>query len=57
MRLNEILIAAVVEGDFEAENLATELIGNMKVVDLTESQVTRLVSIKKRWDSEDEVTS
>jgi len=57
MRLNEILIAAVVEGDFEAENLATELIGNMKVVDLTESQVTRLVNIKKRWDSEDEVTS
>lgn len=50
MRLNEILIAAVIEGDAKAEALATELIGQIKVVDLTDDQAAALASIKKQWD-------
>lgn len=53
MKLNEILIAAVIEGDPEAEALAIDLIGQIKVVELTDEQVASLVDIKKRWDYED----
>ena len=53
MRLNEMLIAAVIEGDPEAEVLATELIAGIKIVDLTEEQAASLASINRRWKSEE----
>lgn len=52
MKLHEILIAAVIEGDPEAEAVAAELIGSIKVSDLTAEQIASLLDIKSRWDIE-----
>lgn len=52
MKLNEILVAAVIEGDVEAEELVTELLGSIKVADLSAEQVASLLEIKRRWDIE-----
>ena len=48
MKLNEMLIGIVIEGDVEAEDLATELLGKVKLEDLTVAQVDKLVCMYQR---------
>lgn len=49
MKLNELLVGILLEGDAEAEALATELLGKVKLEDMTDAQVSTLVRIKDRW--------
>ena len=53
MRLHEVLIEAAVAGDYEAMQLAIELIGQMPVSSLTERQAAIFADINRSWDLND----
>ena len=49
MKLNNLIVSAVSEGDCDAEDLAAELIGGISLRDITDEQIAVIADIRNRY--------